>query len=82
MASKTPKISDAEFVALWQQSRSLCEIAALAGYATPSGNRVASNRAARLRERGVRLRRMNGTTPGDVRRLNLVARRMEASRNA
>jgi hypothetical protein len=82
MASKTPRISDVEFVSIWQQSESLRQAAALCGYASRYGEGVASNRARRLRARGVRLKRFDGgPTKGDVRRLNLVVSRVEARRD-
>jgi hypothetical protein len=77
-------VSDETFVMAWEAAGSLAEVARLCGYTTKFGPRVCSNRAARLRRRGVRLRpfrrgggegHAHGPHSGRVRKLNLMAAR-------
>jgi hypothetical protein len=83
MASKNPRVSDAQFVSIWQESESLGQATALCGYTSRYAEGVVSNRARRLRARGVRLKRFDGgPTPGDEKRLNAIAERAEARRTA
>lgn len=75
MSSKntTPPCSDEAFVLAWESCNSVAEVVAVCGYSSPN---VATNRAARLRARGVRLRSFQGRK--NVRKLQWLARRAAA----
>lgn len=76
MRCKAP-CTDEVFVVAWEGSSSLAQVAEVCGYPNP---RVASNRAARLRRRGVLLRPFmrggaSGHRGGRKPKLNYLARR-------
>ena len=78
MRSKAP-CSDEVFVVSWEKASTLTEAARVAGYVGRYATKIASRRAARLRTRGVVLRRFV-TSSADgrqstVQKLNWMAER-------
>jgi hypothetical protein len=57
----TAPCTEEAFVVAWEAGKTLAEAAMLAGYTGPNGSRIASERARRMRQRGVKLRAF---TPG------------------
>lgn len=77
MRSKPP-CSDEMFVVAWEKATTLEEAARIAGYVGPSAAQIASQRATRLRRRGVELRTFKSGAGGgrrDVEKLNWLAAR-------
>lgn len=76
MKSGRAPCSDEVFVVAWEKANSLAEVAKMCGY---RNKYTASNRATRLRHRGVRLRPFQSGGlpghPGPSRRLNWLAKR-------